>query len=119
VQIRNQPCYAVSGFVHEQKLRFKLFPAAVDKAFGLRDLLFAVAETPARGQSAGKRERIGCQSIGLSALADSNRPHRPKSMRSLSEHHKDTEQLMTATKAAHSVFVVGLQRLSQNQLVIR
>jgi hypothetical protein len=47
-QLSSQPRDAVSGFVHEQKLRFKLFPAAVDKAAGVRDLPFAVAETNGR-----------------------------------------------------------------------
>ena len=37
-----------SGFIHEDKLRFKLFPAAGEKAIGVRDLPFAVAETPDR-----------------------------------------------------------------------
>lgn len=38
----------VSGFVHEEKLRFKLFPAASEAAIGIRDLPFTVAETPNR-----------------------------------------------------------------------
>jgi len=37
-----------SGFIHEEKLRFKLFPAIGDGATGVRDLPFAIAETPDR-----------------------------------------------------------------------
>lgn len=44
-QLSNQARDAVSGFVHEKKLRFKLFPAVGGKAFGVRDLPFAIAET--------------------------------------------------------------------------
>ena len=44
-QLSNQPRDAVSGFVHEKKLRFKVFPAVGNKALGVRDLPFAVAET--------------------------------------------------------------------------
>jgi alpha-mannosidase len=35
----------VSGFVHEDKLRFKVFPSLSEKAVGVRDLPFAVSET--------------------------------------------------------------------------
>lgn len=35
----------VSGFVHEDKLRFKLWPALKEGAVGVRDLPFAVSET--------------------------------------------------------------------------
>ena len=35
----------VSGFVHEDKLRFKLLPALDNGAIGIRDLPFAVSET--------------------------------------------------------------------------
>ena len=35
----------VSGFVHEDKLRFKLFPALREDAVGVRDLPFAISET--------------------------------------------------------------------------
>jgi len=38
----------VSGFVHEEKLRFKMFPALSENAIGVRDLPFAVSETPDR-----------------------------------------------------------------------
>jgi hypothetical protein len=38
----------VSAFVHDQKLRFKLFPAVGEEAVGVRDLPFAVAETTNR-----------------------------------------------------------------------
>jgi len=38
----------VSGFIHEQKLRLKLFPATGPSAVGIRDLPFVVAETPDR-----------------------------------------------------------------------
>jgi len=34
-----------SGFVHEDKLRFKMFPSLVDAAVGIRDLPIAVSET--------------------------------------------------------------------------
>lgn len=37
-----------SPFVHEEKLRFKIFPAVSDGAVGVRDLPFAVAETSER-----------------------------------------------------------------------
>jgi alpha-mannosidase len=39
---------SVSGFVHEHKLRFKVFPALGDSAIGVRDLPFAVSRTPDR-----------------------------------------------------------------------
>jgi alpha-mannosidase len=39
---------SASGFVHEDKLRFKLFPALHEDAVGVRDLPFAVSETPDR-----------------------------------------------------------------------
>ena len=35
----------VSGFVHEDKLRFKMFPALGENVVGVRDLPFAVSET--------------------------------------------------------------------------
>jgi hypothetical protein len=35
----------VSGFVHQDKLRFKMFPAFATDAVGVRDLPFAVSET--------------------------------------------------------------------------
>jgi hypothetical protein len=47
-QLSNQARDAVSAFVHEKKLRFKLFPAVEDKARGVRDLPFAIAETDNR-----------------------------------------------------------------------
>ena len=34
-----------SGFIHEDKLRLKIFPALSEKAVGVRDLPFAVSET--------------------------------------------------------------------------
>jgi len=37
-----------SGFVHEHKLRFKIFPAVGGSAVGVRDLPFAVSQTPDR-----------------------------------------------------------------------
>lgn len=37
-----------SGFIHEQKLRFKLFPATGEPLIGVRDLPFAIAETTNR-----------------------------------------------------------------------
>ncbi len=37
-----------SGFVHEHKLRFKMFPAVSEKAVAVRDLPFAVSQTPDR-----------------------------------------------------------------------
>lgn len=43
-----EPRDGVSGFVHEEKLRFKLFPSVSEAAVGVRDLPFAVAETPDR-----------------------------------------------------------------------
>ena len=47
-QLSEQQRDAVSAFVHEKKLRFKLYPAVGDKATGVRDLPFAVAETDNR-----------------------------------------------------------------------
>ena len=38
---------AKSGFIHEAKLRFKLYPAVGDSATGVRDVPFGVAETGA------------------------------------------------------------------------
>jgi len=38
----------VSGFIHEDKLRFKIFPALNEKAVGIRDLPFAISETTDR-----------------------------------------------------------------------
>ncbi len=43
-----EPRDGVSGFVHEEKLRLKLFPGVSEGAVGVRDLPFAVAETPDR-----------------------------------------------------------------------
>jgi hypothetical protein len=37
-----------SGFIHEHKLRFKIFPALGSNAVGVRDLPFAVSQTPDR-----------------------------------------------------------------------
>ncbi len=37
-----------SGFVHEHKLRFKMFPAVSENAVAVRDLPFAVSPTPNR-----------------------------------------------------------------------
>ncbi|HUU20419.1 MAG TPA: hypothetical protein VMW72_24940 [Sedimentisphaerales bacterium] len=37
-----------SPFVHEEKLRFKIFPAVGDNSLGVRDLPFAIAETSDR-----------------------------------------------------------------------
>jgi hypothetical protein len=39
---------AHSAFVHEEKLRFKLFPAVGEHACGIRDLPFVISETPGR-----------------------------------------------------------------------
>jgi alpha-mannosidase len=39
---------AASAFVHEEKLRFKMFPAVRDAPVGIRDLPFAVSETTDR-----------------------------------------------------------------------
>ena len=39
---------SASGFIHEQKLRWKMFPAVGDTAVGVRDLPFAIAETTNR-----------------------------------------------------------------------
>lgn len=39
---------SASGFIHEEKLRLKLFPNTRGEALGLRDLPFAVAETTNR-----------------------------------------------------------------------
>jgi hypothetical protein len=44
-QLSNQPRDAVSAFVHEQKLRFKAYPAVSGQAVGVRDLPFAIVET--------------------------------------------------------------------------
>ncbi len=47
-QLSDQQRDAVSAFVHEKKLRFKLYPALDGKVLGIRDLPFAAAETPDR-----------------------------------------------------------------------
>jgi hypothetical protein len=47
-RVTNDVRDSVSGFVHEDKLRFKLFPALYENAVGLRDLPFAVGETADR-----------------------------------------------------------------------
>lgn len=47
-QLSNQVRDAVSAFVHEKKLRFKVFPAVGNNASGVRDLPFAIAETDSR-----------------------------------------------------------------------
>ncbi|MCU0913780.1 MAG: hypothetical protein MUC88_04345 [Planctomycetes bacterium] len=54
---------SVSGFVHEDKLRFKLLPAVSESAVGVRDLPFAVSET------------VDCYVNGLywTAVADGSR----------------------------------------------
>ncbi|MHC4749545.1 MAG: glycosyl hydrolase-related protein, partial [Planctomycetota bacterium] len=39
---------SASGFIHEDKLRFKMFPAVGENTIGVRDLPFAVSETPDR-----------------------------------------------------------------------
>jgi alpha-mannosidase len=39
---------SASAFIHEDKLRFKLFPALRENAMGIRDLPFAVSETADR-----------------------------------------------------------------------
>jgi Glycosyl hydrolase family 57 len=46
--LSDDPRDAVSAFVHEHKLRFKLYPAVGERAVGVRDLPFAVAETGQR-----------------------------------------------------------------------
>jgi alpha-mannosidase len=47
-QLSDNKRESVSGFVHEHKLRFKMFPAVGKDAVGVRDLPFAVSETPDR-----------------------------------------------------------------------
>ncbi len=47
-RVTNNVRDSVSGFVHEDKLRFKLFPALRENAVGVRDLPFAVSETADR-----------------------------------------------------------------------
>ncbi len=47
-RVSNDPRDGVSPFVHEQKLRFKLFPAMNGPVTGVRDLPFAIAETTNR-----------------------------------------------------------------------
>jgi hypothetical protein len=44
-RVSDQTRDSVSPFVHEQKLRFKVFPGLAATATGVRDLPFAVAET--------------------------------------------------------------------------
>jgi alpha-mannosidase len=47
-RLSDDPRDAWSGFVHEDKLRFKLFPATGPAALGVRDLPFAISETTNR-----------------------------------------------------------------------
>ncbi len=47
-RVSTKPRDGASGFVHEQKLRFKLFPAIGEHVIGVRDLPFAIAETTNR-----------------------------------------------------------------------
>jgi alpha-mannosidase len=47
-RLSNNPRDAVSPFIHEDKLRFKVYPAAAGALTGVRDLPFAIAETPTR-----------------------------------------------------------------------
>jgi alpha-mannosidase len=47
-RVSEDPRDSSSPFVHEQKLRFRVFPALGEKAVGIRDLPFAVAETTNR-----------------------------------------------------------------------
>jgi len=44
--VTNDPRDATSAFVHEEKLRFKMFPAVEPTAVGVRDLPFVISETP-------------------------------------------------------------------------
>ena len=43
--VTNDPRDATSAFVHEEKLRFKMFPAVESSAVGVRDLPFVISET--------------------------------------------------------------------------
>jgi hypothetical protein len=47
-RLSDDPRDAWSAFVHEDKLRFKLFPATGPEAIGARDLPFAISETTNR-----------------------------------------------------------------------
>jgi len=47
-RVSDNPRDSVSGFLHEEKLRFKLFPAVGDNAVGVRDLPFVVSPTADR-----------------------------------------------------------------------
>lgn len=47
-QLSDDPRDGASAFVHEPKLRFKCFPVTGEGVTGVRDLPFAVAETPDR-----------------------------------------------------------------------
>ena len=47
-RVSDDPRDATSAFVHEEKLRWKLFPAVGDSPVGVRDLPFVVAETSDR-----------------------------------------------------------------------
>jgi alpha-mannosidase len=57
-----------SGFVHEQKLRFKFFPAASDQAIGVRDLPFAIAETTNRYVEGNYWTALGDGHTGLAVF---------------------------------------------------
>jgi alpha-mannosidase len=46
--VTSDPRDATSAFVHEDKLRFKMFPAVDPSALGVRDLPFVVSETQER-----------------------------------------------------------------------
>jgi len=47
-RVTNDVGDSASGFIHEDKLRFQLFPALRENAVGIRDLPFAVSETADR-----------------------------------------------------------------------
>lgn len=47
-RLSDDPRDGASAFVHEPKLRFKCFPVTGEGATGVRDLPFAVSETPGR-----------------------------------------------------------------------
>jgi alpha-mannosidase len=46
--VTSDPRDAVSAFVHEEKLRFKMFPAVDSSAVGVRDLPFVISQTQER-----------------------------------------------------------------------
>jgi alpha-mannosidase len=66
--LSDDPRDAVSAFVHEHKLRFKLYPAVGERAVGVRDLPFAVGETGQRYVEGNDWTAVADESGGIAFL---------------------------------------------------